>query len=403
MEPHYKHVARRSAGRDLIGIQDTTEYNYEHHKGIIKEGELGTISDNASIGLRVHPMLIMDAEDHFPYGFSSMQIVNRAGKTLDRHERKYQKLPIEEKESYRWLKAIEETKQRLAQAKTLTIIADRESDIYQLWSRTLDEKTHLVIRTSLLRKFIDEQENEIQSSSSLISLGSHTIYIPGRLGKQDKGRQAGLEISFQKGYTLKPKKLKEQKSNSDPDRIELNMLSVKEILPEGADIKEPVSWLLLTDLPIKDLKDALHIIHLYKSRWNIEQVFRLTKQKGFNIEESQLETARGLENLISLVFIAVIRIYQMVKSRDNQQREVGDIFEENQQQVLEKINPSLEGRTERSKNRNRPKTLAYYIWVIARLGNWKPEDRDPPGPMTFKRGWESLQAYLKIAQLSSSP
>ena len=46
-----------------------------------------------------------DAQDGFAYGLSSFQIINRIGQIGKKRDRKYATLPIEEKESYRWLKA----------------------------------------------------------------------------------------------------------------------------------------------------------------------------------------------------------------------------------------------------------------------------------------------------------
>ena len=402
MGGHFQHAAQRVEGKDVICIQDTCELNYDHHKEIIKAGELGTISDNRSLGLRVHPMLIVDAEDDFPYGFSSFQIINRAGKSTDKHERNYRSLPIEEKESYRWLQSIAETKEQLCGAKGLTIVADRESDIYQLWSRVPDATTHLVIRTSFMRTFLDAQGQEVTASSAAALLGTHQIYVPGKFGKRVKGRTATLEVFAQKAYTAKPQALRSQKDNKDPDKIPLYIVTVREVMTKGTPIQEPVEWVLLTDRAVEALQDAVKIISIYKKRWNIEQIFRLTKQKGFGLEESQLETAHGLQNLIALVYIAAVRIYQMVKSRGDESRPGSDIFEEEQMQMLEKISPGLEGRTAKSKNSNKLYTLAYYTWVIARLGNWKPEDRDPPGPITFKRGWEVFENYMKITRLVPS-
>ena len=401
MKAHFKHVAKRTGGRNVICIQDTSEYNYQHHERIIREGELGTISDDRSLGMRVHPMLVVDQADGYPYGFSSFEIINRYNQKKDKEPWSYKKLPIEKKESYRWLGAIEQTKRQLSKAEGITVVADREADIYQLWTRIPDSRTHLVIRTPWKRKFLDDEQNLIKPDTPLRVLGVSKVLIKGRLGRTDKSREAQLEISFQKAYTLKPQALAKNKNANkvDPPQVSLNVVAAKEIIPPGVNIKEPILWLLLTDLPIENLADALRIIEIYKIRWHIEQIFRLTKQKGFNLEESQLERAAPLRNLMALTFIAAVRVYQMVLGRDNESRMGSDLFEPDEINALEKLSPQLEGRSERSKNKNKPQTLAFHIWVIARLGNWKPEDRDPPGPITFKRGWEAFQSSLKIAKM----
>jgi hypothetical protein len=404
MKSHQEYLSASVSGEDLICIQDTTEYNYHHHSGLIGSDELGTISNGISLGLRVHPVLVTSAKDDFTYGLSSLQIINRQGQTQDKNERKYNTLPIEKKESKRWLQAIEDSKNCLSKANSLTFVSDRESDIFQLWSRVPDERTHLVIRCSFMRKFTDlENQTEITPDSALRVLGQTTIKLPARAEKRTKSREALLEISVGQVWTLKPVTLKQQKENRDPDRIALTMVAVKEIIPPGSTVTDPITWFLLTDLQVNDLQEALNVVNIYKKRWHIEQLFRLSKQKGFALEESQLERAHSLQNLIALVFIAAIRIYQMVSSRNNEERSGADLFDQNERDLLEKLSAGLEGRTERSKNKNKPHSLAYYLWIVARLGNWKPEDRDPPGPITFKRGWDALETYRRVAALSTNP
>lgn len=401
MEGHFDSILKKVKGRDLICVQDTCEYVYEHHRGILKKGTLGTISDNKSAGVRVHPMLVLDATDEFAYGFSSLEIINRADRTEDRHQREYQKLDIEEKESYRWLDAIWRTKMLLNQAKSLTIVADRESDIYQLWSRIPSGNTHLVIRTSLTRIFQVESAQMIDPFNPVKSVGFTQLIIPGDFDKKTKTREADIELFVQKAWTRKPLRLQQKKDNNDAERVELYVVAAKEVINSQKKLQEPVEWILLTDIQTQTLKQAHKIISIYKSRWNIEQIFRLTKQKGFRLEDSQLETGHALENLISLVFIAAVKIFQMVKSRTDEQRPAFDIFNEQEIQLLTKLNKGLQAKAERSKNKHRPGSLAFLIWIIARLGNWKPEDRDPPGPTTMLRGWQTIQNYLTIDRIAS--
>lgn len=401
MEGHFECVVARTKGKNLICIQDTSEYSYESHRGILKEGTLGVISDDRSLGVRVHPMLIVDAEDEFAYGFSSFEIINRVDRRTDEYEEAYKRLPIEDKESYRWLAAIQNTKLLLNEAKSLTIVSDRESDIYQLWSRVPDSKTHLLIRTSLKRIFQDDNGNEFDPYNRSNLIGQTKITIPKDYSRNRKGREAILEVFAHKAWTKKPRKLREQKDNSDPEKVQVNVVVAREIVSPTDNIQDKIEWILLTDIQTKTLKEAESIISNYKARWNIEQVFRITKKQGFQLEDSQLETAHALENLIAMVFIAAVRILQMVKSRKDEKRPGLDLFDKNEMILLTKINRGLEGKTEKSRNQYKPGSLAFAIWVIARLGNWKPQDRDPAGPITLLRGWITLDHYLRVNRIIS--
>lgn len=397
MEGHYQSVAKKVSEKDLICIQDTSEYMYEHHRGILKDGTLGEINDK-NLGVRVHPMLVLDAHDEFAYGFSSLEIINRTGQTKDKREREYKKLAIEEKESYRWIQASLNTKRLLHEARSLTIVGDRESDIYQIWSRIPDEKTHLVIRTSLSRVFKNEQGEQIDPTEPEKRMGFIKLAIPANSEGTTKAREAHIELFVQKAWTRRPLVLKR---SNDPDSVPLYVVVAKEVINRQGEVHDLIEWILLTDIKTETFQDAINIISIYKSRWNIEQIFRLTKHKGFQLESSQLETGHAIENLIALVFIAAIRVFQMVKSRNDQQRPALDIFDEQEVTLLTRVNKGIEGKSEKSKNKNKSGSIAFIIWIIARLGDWKPEDKDPPGPITMLKGWIVLQNYLKVHQTLS--
>jgi Transposase DDE domain len=398
MEGHFDSLARRVHGRDLICIQDTSDYMYTHHKGILKEGTLGRIGDDYTLGVRVHPMLVMDAADEFVYGFSSFEIINRNSPSENRRE-EYKKLNIEDKESYRWIQAALNTKRLLKEAQSLTIVGDRESDVYQIWSRIPDDRTHLVIRTSLTRVFVNGRGEKINAVDPKKRVGYLKLTVPVNFRKERKSREAHIEVFVQQAWTRRPPSLKNR--GNDGEEVPVYVVVAKEITNGSKEVSDPIEWKLLTDIKVSTLGDAMAIISTYKSRWTIEQIFRLTKQKGFQLESSQLETGHAIENLIALVFIAAIRVFQMVKNRDDEHRSAEDLFDESEVKLLTKISKGLEGKSEKSKNKKKPATIAFVAWIIARLGNWKPEDRDPPGPITMLKGWIIFQNYLKVNQILS--
>jgi len=91
-------------------------------------------------------VLVIDPSIDMPVGFSSMILWNRSWDKANKHEREYKKLDITEKESYRWITSAIKTKEVLSEADSMTIIGDRESDIYEVFAIVPDNKTHLLIR-----------------------------------------------------------------------------------------------------------------------------------------------------------------------------------------------------------------------------------------------------------------
>ena len=90
-------------GRHVLAIQDTSEMNYESHKGKLsnQDPELGPVGNDKNIGFFIHPVLVLERESAFPLGIADVHVWNRNWDKKTKKERKYQSQPIEEKESYR--------------------------------------------------------------------------------------------------------------------------------------------------------------------------------------------------------------------------------------------------------------------------------------------------------------
>jgi hypothetical protein len=146
-------------GKHILAISDTTEINLTSHVGRLKYEELGVVGNDTDLGFFLHPTLALNAEDGFPLGISSVQTWRRAIGHANRHERRYQRQPIEEKESYKWLRSVEQSQPsfRDGGAKIVTYIGDRESDIYEEWATVPNTKTHLLVRARKDRRLLGKE------------------------------------------------------------------------------------------------------------------------------------------------------------------------------------------------------------------------------------------------------
>lgn len=156
-----------SGGGHKLIIQDTSQFNFQHHSGRIKpDSGLGVIGDNESLGFFFHPSLVIDAESGYCIGFSDIQIWTRPVDRLDKHDREYKKLPIEEKESYRWISSVENSREVLSEADCLPVIADREGDIFGLFAQLPDARTELLIRCCQNRKILEGEGKRFEYLAS---------------------------------------------------------------------------------------------------------------------------------------------------------------------------------------------------------------------------------------------
>jgi len=133
-------TAAAAVGRHVLALHDTSEINYQAQRR--RKRSLGTVGNGTDVGLFVHPVLAVDAQDGQCLGLVGARIWRRTtGKAAD-----YRKLPIEAKESNRWLEAADQAKAVLADAALVTVVADREADIYEKWDRLPDHRTHVLTR-----------------------------------------------------------------------------------------------------------------------------------------------------------------------------------------------------------------------------------------------------------------
>ena len=81
-------------------------------------------------------------------GLSAIQLWSRDFGHQNKYERNYQKLPIEAKESYKWLASVERSQRCLTAggAKMVTNLGDGESDLYEEWTTVPDGYNHLLVR-----------------------------------------------------------------------------------------------------------------------------------------------------------------------------------------------------------------------------------------------------------------
>ena len=159
--------AAQCAGRRVLAIQDTTEVNYSSHEGLLKasDPEIGPVGNDRDAGFFLHPTLALDADTGLALGFADVQVHNRRWDKQDKHERDYQNQPIEAKESYRWIASSRQAKTTLTETDRVTIIADREGDIYHLLATGPDEHTDVLVRARSDRRLAEAMQAEAMQAS----------------------------------------------------------------------------------------------------------------------------------------------------------------------------------------------------------------------------------------------
>lgn len=375
-------------GKDVIVPIDTSEINMDNHRNRIKAGTgLGVTGNNKDVGFFIHASLVMDAATDTSLGFSDIQLWHR---DQEREQTNYKQLPIEQKESYKWIKACQESKKHLSKAASVTFIQDREGDIYEQFATIPDERTHLIIRSRDNRR-LNGGGKLFETLRSQPVAGNYSIELVKDIRKGIESRKAELEVRFCKLSIAKPRLVKKK---NIADHIELYAVEVCEI---NGPKKQSVLWRLLTTHTITTYADSVAIINKYRQRWYIEQLFRLLKNKGFKIESSELETGWGLRKLTVMILNSALRVMQLLLAYNNDESQpIEQVFTEEEIKCLAQVNATLQGETEKAKNKNNPKRLSWATWIIARLGGWKNyNSKRPPGPIILKTGLDKFNAIFQ--------
>jgi hypothetical protein len=376
-----------ATGLHVLGIQDTTEINYQAHVGRVSG--LGTVGNGIDAGLFLHPLLVLEAASGACLGLGAIHTWMR-NKSKDPD---YQKLLIEDKESYRWLGTAIKGKEALKEAAILTIIADRESDIYEEWYRIPDSRTHLLTRAGRDRK-LNNGKLLFEHAASLDVSGIEEIKVRERTGKRS-AHVAKLEIRYGKVEIKKPKNCSDKNA---PPSVKLCVVDIKELPESVIGDEEPIHWCLLTTHEISTYEDALNIMRWYCLRWNIEQLFRTLKKQGLQIESSQIETGESLTKLAIIALRAATQTMQLTLARESNKvdRPVSDVFAEEEVEVLNVLQKKLQGKTAKQKNPHLIGKLSWAAWIIARLGGWKGYASErPPGPITMIRGQTEFSSICR--------
>ena len=365
----------RVAGRHILVPQDTTSLR----------------DDGDKRSLQLHPAIALDAGDGALLGLVHAEFLRRDG-TVRRH---CNKRLLAEKDSQRWVTALTKAGALIASgAAGVTVISDREGDIYEEFV-CRPSGVDVLIRARLDRVLVDGG-HLYASTEGLAELGRETIALPAAPGRP--ARQACIALRACPVEIKRPQRPSVEAAAQLPPSVTLYLVEAYEVAPPPDATR--IHWRLLTTHAVTSFAEATRITGFYRQRWTIEQLFRVMKTKGFDIEAVRIEDTTPFENLAAATLIAAIKVQQMVRDRDGQAgRPASDVVEPAALPAIEVISKSLEGNTAKQKNPHPSGSLAHTAWVCARLGGWNGY-YGKPGPVVILQGHIRLKTMIRGWSLS---
>lgn len=388
---HQHSTLERIKNEKIVLIsQDTTEINFTGRKAINGMGYLGT---EKSQGFYLHPSLATTPE-RLCLGVVDFQSWSRK-KLGIRHERKNK--PIEEKETYCWLKGYEAANRVALDSPNTVIvnICDREGDIYEVLEKMPSEtnKAFWLIRSNMDRKTLSQTEDKelklretVKASKPIgkieFNLPAGKVYkrtLPDkRIVRKERVVQQEIRACT---VSLRPPKRK----GKELTPITINVVHCKEINPPSDE--EKIEWFLLTSFPVNNAETAITIVEWYLCRWQVETFFKILKS-GCTVEKLQFESLKATTNCIAVYAIIAWRIlYLTMLGRSCPDIECSAVFEPDEWQSIYVV-------TTKKALPITPPKLNEIILMIAKLGGFLGRKSDGyPGPKVMWIGLQRMQDF----------
>jgi Transposase DNA-binding len=384
---HFEATRDRFAATDgyVLVLHDTTEFSFKREKPELigstckvgKKAKKGRPTFHTVCGILMHSSLAVTTEG-LPLGLAAIKFWTRKKfKGCNALKKKINptRVPIEKKESIRWLTNLRQSTDLLDASERCVHVTDREGDIYELFCEAREANTHFLIRTCVDRLAGDGEHTVADEMDEVRVKGLHRVEVRDRNSNID---EAVLEIRYRRIKVLPP--IGKQKRYPP---LTLTIIHAQERgTPKNRD---RIEWKLITDLPVQSRQDAIEKIHWYAMRWKIETFHKILKS-GCRAEDSQLRTADRLANLISVFCILSWRVFWLTMLNRTDPDMPPDLaLTENEIDLLDKL------VADKSEKRPAIKTISHYLIKIARLGGYLARANDgPPGNTVIWRGLSRL-------------
>lgn len=368
----------------ILILHDTTEFSFqrEQPEAIGKTRSLPSVRMGSKpitkCGLLMHSSLATTPAGK-PLGLTAVKFWTRKkfkgtnalkgrGREGGKHSVNTTRIPIEQKESVRWLENLHETT-RWASPDRCIHIGDRESDIYELFCLAEEKNTHFLVRTCVDRVAGSGNTTVARKMDREPIQGMHRF-------EAMNAQHQPVEVTLQVRYcqmTVHPPIGKHK--NYPP--LSLTVIHAWERgHPPG---RKPICWKLLTNLPVQSLEAAIEKIGWYSQRWKIETFHKVLKS-GCCVEDAKLRTAERLTKLIAVLCVIAWRVFWLTMIyRTNPNTPAEAVFTREELAILNHFCHRPNHATH--------KKVAHCLRGVAQLGGYLNRKHDgPPGNTVIWRG-----------------
>ncbi|QEA38185.1 IS4 family transposase [Pistricoccus aurantiacus] len=386
LEGHFAASALRIQATDgpILILHDTTEFSFKRSSpekiGFTKistgrKMKEGRHRQHTVCGLLMHASLAITPEG-LPLGLTAAKFWSRnkfKGTTALKRKVNPTRVPIDQKESMRWLDNLRCSTELAGSPERCVHIGDRESDIFELFCLAQDLGTYFLVRSCVDRLAEDGGTTLSQVMAETHASGRHNIRF-----RDDRGQDQQAVLSVKHATMTVCPPIGKQKNHKSQN---LNVIFAEEV--NHPEDRPPIFWKLITNLPVTTHAEAVQKLDWYSRRWNIETFFK-TLKTGCRIEDIHLTTADRLANCIALCCIVSWRIsWLTILRRQFPTASPAAVLTNTERTLLDQSMPS--------NRQSAPHDMAFYMTAVARLGGYLDRSSDPPpGTTVLWRGFTRL-------------
>lgn len=369
-----------------------------HDDGV---GPIGTHRAGAR-GLKSMIALAM-TYDGVPLGIAAHVLWARSDAPLTPHHER----PLEQRESRWWCLLQQSFERELAAADAATLPwyqMDREADASHVLLRDLESAARFTVRVDATRVLAPEPDRSAERARRTLRAALDTptpaavMYLEVARGATRAARLARCEVRF----AWVPLRLCARWSKRRLGDVTLTAVWVREVGTAPSE-KEALEWMLLTNVPVPDVDEALRVVRAYGLRFRIERVHFHWKSGTCEVERAQLESFEALRRWGTLqLSVAIHREHLLQLSRTQPELPADEVFEP---ETIEAALTLAQAEQPKAPKRGTMPTLGVLVDVIAKLGGYtgKASAGGPPGAKTFGRGMERVEIAASVIRILKPP
>jgi hypothetical protein len=416
LQPHYEATRQRMLACPgvVLNISDLTELDYSG----LRSACLGPIGNGHGRGFECHNSVALDPSTGDLLGLTSqilhvrdsdLQVqasaaaahrdapgadARRKGQGRRAGEPAAARYQRQSRESRLWVQGSAALGE-VPEGRLWVDVCDRASDTFEYLQFMASAKRSYVIRSTHNRALEEAEGTPLQVGPggeepprrlhdlmrSLPGVMSWRVDVSANKGQP--ARVATVQMAWKQVRVLAP----EDYQGEDKGALEVWAIRVWEPQPP-AGVKEPLEWLLLSNVPVHSDEQARERVGWYEWRPAVEE-FHKAQKTGMAIEALQLQSRAGLEPLIGLLSILAVTLVNL-----RQQARQPEAASRPARQVVDPLWVKVLSIWRYGEDRDL--SLRQFVLDLARLGGYMNRRRGAwPGWIVLWRGLTKLRHMVQ--------